>query len=79
MLTTAQTKVLKALDEHGELVDKRLKTIAGLGGPQGTSVVCRSLMNRGLIERELVKRGSDLDSFYSYRITEAGREAIREQ
>ena len=75
-LTRAQEKTLRALDEHGELPEKRVHRLADLGGPQGTQTVLRSLVSRDLVERDLVKRGSDLDSFYSYRITAAGREAI---
>lgn len=75
MLTSSQLKVLRALEEHGEVTEKRLMALASIGGPQGTSALCRTLMARGLIERDLVNRGSDLDSFYRYRITPAGREA----
>lgn len=75
-MTSGQLKVLKALAEHGELTEKRLMRVASIGGPQGTSALCRTLMARGLIERGLVNRGSDLDSFYRYRITPAGRKEI---
>lgn len=73
-LTPAQIRVLDALVEHGELVEKRIAPLAKIGGPQGVSVITRSLMAKGLIERGRVTRTSELDSYYVYRPTAAGRE-----
>lgn len=75
-LTKAQLKTLAVLDEHEEVVEKRIMSLAGIGGPQGTHAILRTLIARGLVDRELVQSRSPLDSFYKYRITQAGREAV---
>ena len=75
-LTKAQLKTLLTLDEHGELPEKRVLRLAELGGPQGTQAVLRSLVSRGLVDRTRAVQHTDLDSYYSYRITDAGRKEV---
>jgi DNA-binding MarR family transcriptional regulator len=75
-LTKGQTKALTALHEHGQLTEKRLKTVADIGGPHGAHAIMRTLMARGLVERDVTGQKGDLHSYYMYRLTPAGEEAI---
>ena len=76
-LTRAQLKTLEALAENGgELPEKRVTGAAGIGGPQGTQAILRTLMDRGLVERSKLVQSRPTDSYYSYRLTPAGREAV---
>jgi predicted transcriptional regulator len=78
-LTDGQRRALMVLYAQGRgLTDKRVASMAQLGR-QGAQAILRTLVTKGLVEKELVRppTGSgDLDRYYVYRLTEAGSATV---